>query len=190
MKPLLLSFTIIAVSMLNTSQIYSQDNGIYLGASLLGAAWTMPDMDLDAESGGGIALKAGYNFNTNYAFFIGLDAATINPDVGYSYGLGHFDLGLEGRIGNPSSRFRPYGRISYLGMAVVQDDPNGDLEISGAGFGLGGGIYFFATDKLALEMGLIKSWINVSEVKLGSNSASVDEDAETGRFMLGLSYHF
>lgn len=190
MKLILYITSIFTLLILSSSTSNGQDNGFYIGASLQGVAWTMPDFDFDAESGAGFGIKAGYNINTNFAIFLGLDGATIDPDVGESYGLGHFDIGVEGRIGNSDSKFRPYGRLSYLGMAAVQDDPSGDIEITGSGIGLGGGLYYFFTDNLALDVALVKSWINVSEVKVGSNSASIDEDAETGRFMLGLSYHF
>ena len=135
-------------------------------------------------------IKDGYNFNTNFAAFLDFSGANINPDVGDSYGLGHFDIGAEGRIGNPESKFRPFGRVSFLGMAAVQDNQSGDVEISGAGFGLGAGFYYFFTDNLALNVAYIRSWVNISEVKVGSESASVDENAESGRFNLGLSYHF
>ncbi len=190
MKLIIYMFSIITLLVFTTNPANGQDNGLYFGASLQGAAWTMPDMNLDAESGAGFGLKSGYNINTNFGVFLGLGGANIDPEVGESYGLGHFDIGVEGRIGNSTSKFRPYARLSYLGMAAVQDDPSGDVEISGAGFGLGAGLYYFFTDKLALDVALVKSWINISEVKVGPNSASVDEDAETGRFMLGLSYHF
>lgn len=190
MKKIIYYSSVITIIAFGTTQSYGQDSGLYLGASLQGAAWNMPDLDFDTESGGGFGLKAGYNINTNFAIFLGLEGASINPEVGENYGLGHFDIGVEGRIGSSDSKFKPYGRLSYLGMAVVQDDPSGDVEITGTGFGLGGGLYYFFTGNFALDVTLVKSWVNVSEVKVGSNSVSVDENAETGRFMLGLSYHF
>jgi len=181
---------ILSLTFTLSNKTNAQDNGLYLSGALQGAAWTLPDLDVETESGAGIALKLGYNFNTNFALFVGLDGASINPDVGDNYGLGHFDIGAEGRIGNSESKFRPFGRLSFLGMAAVQDNQSGDVEISGAGFGLGGGIYYFISDNFALEVGYTKSWVNISEVKVGSQSASVDENAESGRFNLGVSYHF
>ena len=180
----------LSAQFLLTEKSNAQDKGIYLGGSLQGAAWNIPDQDVDTESGAGISLEFGYNFNTNFALFLGLDGANINPDVGDNYGLGHFDIGAEGRIGNSESKFRPFGRISYLGMAAVQNNQSGDVEISGAGFGLGAGLYYYLTDNLALKTGFTKSWVNISEVKIGSESVSVDENAESSRFNLGISYHY
>jgi opacity protein-like surface antigen len=180
-------FTLIT---LTTTTSKAQDNGFYIGANVQATAWTMPSLDLDTESGGGFGIKAGYNINTNLGVFLGLDGASINPPVGEDYGLGHFDIGVEGRIGNSESKFLPYGRLSYLGMAAVEDNPSGDIEITGTGFGLGGGFYYFFTDNLALDVALVKSWVNIEEVKVGTISTSLDEDAETGRFLIGLSFHF
>lgn len=190
MKRLIYLLSIMIAFTLTTTQGMAQNSGFYLGGSLQAAYWTMPDFDMDAESGGGFGIKAGYAINPNIGLFLGLDGATIEPEVGEDYGLGHFDLGVEGRIAVSGSKFWPYARVSYLGMAAVQDDPSGDVEISGAGYGLGAGFYYFFTSQMALDVSFTKSWVNITDIKIGSNSVTVDEDAETGRLMLGLSYYF
>lgn len=159
--------------------------GIYIGASLLGASWTLNESD--AEAGAGLGLKLGYNFNKNFALFASLDGSSINPNQGENYGLGHFDLGAEARFGD---EFKPFARVSYLGMAVVQNNNSGDVEILGNGLGLGAGIYYFPTNQISLEVGYSHSWINVYEISVGSTTSSVDEEAQTGRFSLGMAYHF
>jgi len=185
-------FTIIFnnVNAQNVSPDNPDTNGLYLGASLLGTAWNTPDSDVDSESGGGIGLKLGYNFNTNIAAFFSVDGSVINPEQGEDYALAHADLGIEGRLGNYDGKLRPFARLSYLGMSAQSDENAGDFEINGTGIGLGGGLYYFATNNFALELGYTHSWVNINEVKVGSSSADVDEDARTGRLSLGASYHF
>ena len=178
----------------STNLLYSQDmsgetddRGFYLGASLQGTSFDLEALNEDADTGGGIGLKAGYNFNTNFALFINLDGSNMSPDEGNDYALAHFDLGGEGRLGNQESSFRPFGRISLLGMAASGDD---DVEISGGGFGLGVGLYYFVNHNFAFEVGYTHSWIQINEVKVGSVSVEVEEDATTGRLGLGFQYHF
>lgn len=190
MKTLLLSITLLFSSSLLHAQsinapVYDNE-GFFINGSILGAAWTIDDLDIDAEAGGGIGLKLGYNFNTNFGLFASFDAASIDPDDGESYVLGHFDLGVQGTFRTTADRFRPFVRVSLLGMSA-QDD---DIEINGSGFGLGAGALIFLSEKLALDINYTHGWINLSEVKIGSQTYDVDENATTGRFFIGLAYHF
>lgn len=185
-------FTVIFLFSVNL--LYSQDmpdeiddRGFYIGASLQGTSFDLEALNDDSDTGGGIGLKAGYNFNTNFALFLSLDGSSMSPDEGDEYALAHFDLGAEGRLGNYENSFRPFGRVSLLGMAASGDD---DVEISGGGIGLGVGLYYFVNNKFAFEIGYTHSWIQINEVKVGSISVEVEEDARSGRLGLGFSYHF
>ncbi|MEX2602044.1 MAG: outer membrane beta-barrel protein [Balneolaceae bacterium] len=166
------------------------DKGMYLGASLLGASWNIPDLDLDSERGGGFGLRIGYNFNTNVAMFFSLDGSRIDPEDGNEYSLAHGDLGVEGRFGDRSSMVRPFLRGSLVGMASVSGEGNDEVTISGGGLGLGAGLYFFLSPNASLSLGYTHSWINLSEVKVGAISVEVDENAESGRLGIGFAWHF
>ncbi len=179
----LVLFTSASIGQALNAPVYDTE-GFFIGASLLGAAWSLEDSD--TESGGGLGLRVGYNFNQNFGAFIELDGSSISPDVGDSYGLGHFDIGVQWIFRSVENRFRPFVRGSYLGMSA-QDD---NFEINGAGFGLGLGGLFFLSEKLALDVNYTHSWISISEVKIGSVTFDADGDATTGRFFLGLAYHF
>ena len=190
MKILLLTITLLFTSNLLHAQSINApvyvNEGFFINGSILGAAWILDDLDIDTEAGAGIGLKIGYNFNANFGMFAALDVASIEPDIGDSYLLGHFDLGVQGTFRTTEDRFRPFVRASLLGMSA-QDD---DVEINGAGIGLGAGALIFLSEKLALDINYTHGLINVSEFKIGSQSFDVDESATTGRFILGLAYHF
>lgn len=190
MKTLLLLITLIFTS----SQLHAQsvnapvyDNeGFFINGSILGAAWTIDDSDIDAESGAGIGLKLGYNFSTNFGLFASIDGASIDPGDGDNYSLGHFDLGVQGTFRTTADRFRPFIRASFLGMSAL----DGDFEINGAGFGLGAGALIFLSEKLALDINYTHGWVDFSEAKIESQSFDIDETGSTGRFFIGLAYHF
>lgn len=162
------------------------NKGFFINGSVLVAAWVVDDIGFDAEAGAGIGLKLGYNFNTNLGLFTSFDAANIQPDDGGSYLLGHFDIGAQGTFRTTTDRFRPFVQASLLGLSA-QDD---DFEINGAGFGLGAGGLIFLSEKLALDINYTHGWINLSEVKFGSQTYDLDGNATTGRFFIGLAYHF
>jgi len=190
MKALILSIILLFTSSLLHAQsinapVYN-NQGFFINGTVLGAAWTIDDLDIDAESGAGLGLKLGYNFNNNFGLFVSFDAAGIDADDGEDYVLGHFDIGVQGTFRTTADRFRPFVRASLAGMSA-QDD---DFEINGSGFGLGAGALIFLTEKLALDVNYTHGWINLSEVKIGSQSFEIDEKATTGRFFIGLSYHF
>lgn len=77
------------------------DKGFYVGASLVGTSFQLdvPGLGDETDTGGGIALEGGYNFNTNFGLFLSLDGSNMSPDDGENYNLVHFDLGAEGRLG-------------------------------------------------------------------------------------------
>ena len=165
-----------------------ETKGFFVNASLLGSAWTIDDLDIDTESGGGAGLKLGYNFSTYFGVFTSLDAAIISSDEDdeNEYVLGHFDIGLQGIFRPATARFRPFLRASLSGMSA-QDD---DVEINGAGFGLGGGALIFLTRSLAFDINYTHGLIDLSEVKFGSETFDIDESATTGRLFVGLSWFF
>lgn len=174
----------------DTSEEMDDGKGLYIGLSLIGTSFDVPEFSDDMDTGGGLGLEIGYNFSTNFAIFANLDGSNMSPDVGEDYGLAHVDLGVEGRLGDSDSSFRPFAKASLLAAVAQYDGEQGDLEISGGGLGLGIGVYYFVNDNFALDLGYTHSWINVSEVKVGSVSVEIDENAQSGRIGLGFSYHF
>lgn len=166
------------------------DKGIYVGLSLLGTSFDIPEFRNDKDTGGGLGIEVGYNFNTNVGIFISLDGSNMSPDDDEDNALAHFDLGVEGRLGDPGSGFRPYAKAAFLGVAATFETGEDEIEISGAGFGAGIGVYYFINNKFAIDLGYTHSWISMNEVKLGSVSVEIDENATSGRLGLGFSYHF
>lgn len=186
----LMSITVVHSQDMDEDQ--ADDKGFFVGATLIGSSFQLdiPGLGDETDTGGGIGLEGGYNFNPNFGLFLSLDGSSMSPDDGENYHLVHFDLGAEGRLGDGDSTFRPFAKASLLGMAATIEDDGFEAEISGTGFGLGIGVYYFVNSQFALELGFTHSWINIEEVSIGSVSVDVDENATSGRLGLGFSYHF
>lgn len=190
MKNLILAIIIIfsygALQAQNIIKPEYNNDGFYLGASLLGSIWTVENSHIDAEAGGGLGLKLGYNFNTKWGLFAAFDAALIEPEQGDDYLLGQLDLGVQYTFKSTSDRIRPYARASFIGLSA-QDD---DTELNGGGISLGAGALIFLTKNLAFDTSYAHAWVDLTEAVEGSSTFEIDERAQTGRLLIGLTYHF
>lgn len=189
---LFLSITMLPASTIgqtNADEPADDGSGLFISAGLLGTNWTSDDLEID-DSGGGFLLQLGYSFNANVAIYANLDASTIDPDQGPDYGLGHFDLGLEVRSGDVNTPFRFFGRASYLGFGAVEENDSGDIEITGNGFGLGGGVYYFPIPQFSLGLSYTRSFVTLTEINVAGNTTEIDENVQSGRFALSATYHF
>lgn len=184
-------FTSIAIAQESDDQEVD-DRGFFVGASLLGTSFQLdiPEIGDETDTGGGIAIEGGYNFSSNFAVFISLDGSQLTAEEGEDYNFVHFDAGVEGRLGNYDSKFRPFGRVSLLGAAATIEDEGFEAEISGSGFGAGLGLYYFLNEKFAFKLGYTHSWININEITVESISIEIDEDGSSGRLGLGFTYNF
>jgi hypothetical protein len=183
------------------SQARSAPTKFFIGAALNGSAVQSDDLtDGDVESGGGLGLQLGYAFTPKFALFVDGVGASMSPDVGESYGLGHFDIGARWQFSNPSRALVPFVDVALTGRAAVQEDvtfyddfgnsETGDLSLSGAGFSFGGGLNYHFTPRFALSTGLRWTVGEMSRVKF--NNVSVDDlelDATTTRFNLGFVWY-
>ena len=129
------------------------DKGLYVGVSLLGTSFDIPEFSDDKDTGGGLGIEIGYNFNTNLAIFLSLDGSGMKPDDGEDYALAHFDLGVEGRLGDPGSGFRPYAKAAFLGVGATFEAGDEDIQVTGTGFGAGIGVYYFINNQFAIDLG-------------------------------------
>jgi hypothetical protein len=160
--------------------------GFFVGGHLNGSSWTLPDIDVEGDNGGGLGVTAGYGFSELFALLLNLDGATISPDEGDDYTLGHVDL--AGRFHFGRNRAKGYGQIGLTGVGAMQESDGGDTEVRGGGLDLGGGFMYFFSRPLALDISLHYLIGEVREVKVGNVTIDVEEDLNTARFNIGLTW--
>ena len=174
----------------------STTRGFTVGAHLQGASLTVEEGDPDG--GGGFGARVGYGFNRRFTGYFETDAIVFdvaNPDFGGYWSMVHVDVGVRYNFANSLRRWVPFleGAIGVRAVQVddarVNGDSVGELNFTGGAFSLGGGVSFFATEKLALETVMKFSGGTFEQVDVGNVSVNnLDIDASSFRFKIGLAW--
>lgn len=167
----------------------SSTQGFFLNGHLNGSSWTLDDLDVDTESGGGIGIGLGYGLTELISLYAQLDAAAINPDGGDTYALAHFDLGAQFTFLSTDTPWRPYLDVALAGRAAEWESILGDIETSGGGISVGGGVKYFISLPVALDLGLKWTVGELSDFTIGGYSQEIEADATSARFTIGISWY-
>lgn len=179
----------------------SDNSGFMANLHLVGTGLSLVGDGAEMENGGGVGLTLGYGFNERSALYLTVDAAAIEYDEDEddaaqdAYGTGTVDLGVRMNFGNESLKLRPYVNAALTAFAVVEEfEVAGDdveTSLSGGGLTVGGGLQYFFSPKLALDLGLQATQGAFTNVSVDDE----DEDLEQGiafttsRVQLGLTWH-
>lgn len=192
--PAFLLLTTASVQAQGAISMESNGEGFFVGLHLGAATWSVDDLEIDAESGGGAGLTVGYGFSQLISAYLTADAASISPDLGESYTLGHGDLGVLFTFGSTTSAVRPYLDAAFnvrQATADLVDETTGqteELTISGNGLTVGGGVRYHLSLPLAIDAGAKLTFGNLTEAKLGGVSITLPESASANsvRINVGL----
>ena len=192
--PLLL---LIFASAAPVSAQQSTTRGLNLGLHLGGASLTVEDGDSHNAGGGGLWI--GYGFNRTVQLFLQLDGHQFDVQdaaVEGDWTMGHADLGVRFHFANSLRSWVPYLQVALSGRAVevtngaINDAAQSDnISLVGGGLTLGGGIIFYFTESLGLDLQLDWTGGSFTTIEVGSVSYSdLDLDAQSARFNIGLSW--
>ena len=147
----------------------------------------------DTDDGGGLSIRAGWGISPLVTLYAGIMGATMDGQTNgitgneYSWSGGELGVRLNFRSGRS---LVPYANVALRGVAATEDDL--DLEFRGGGFTLGGGVSYFMTPAVALDLGLHFGGGRFDEVQVGRISNGIDEDDfgyGEGRLSLGLTFY-
>lgn len=175
----------------------STTRGFNLGLHLSGASLAVEDQDRNDAGGAGITV--GYGLNRNVTLLLQLDGARFDEQstglVTGDWTMGHVDLGVRYHFANSLRRWVPYlqGALTYRAVSVsepvVEGDQVDEVEISGGGLTLGGGIDIYLNETFALDVQLLWTGGEFSTIRVNNTSRSgFDFDATSGRFNVGVSW--
>jgi hypothetical protein len=189
----LLGFSLLPVAPLAAQK--STTRGLNLGFHLQGASLKVEDAD--PAGGGGAGFRVGYGFNRIFTLYLEADGVTVeagDPAVfSGDWTLGHAEIGARFHFANSLRSWVPYLEAAVGSRAArVKDVKSGnqaweDVNVTGGAFSVGGGIYAYITETLALEVGLKFSSGQFTKVDLGPLSIDdLDIDAQSTRFDVGI----
>jgi hypothetical protein len=174
----------------------STTRGFTVGGHLQGAALSVEGDD--PAEGGGFGIRGGYGFNRRFTGYLEIDGVvfdTPNPDYGGYWGLAHVDLGVRFNFANSLRRWVPFLEAAFgaqaldLDRATVDGEVVDDVHITGGALSVGGGISFFVTETLAIEMLLKLSGGSFDEIQVGNVTRSgMDVEATSSRLKLGMAW--
>lgn len=172
-------------------------SGLFLNAHLSGTLIGYDENDLatlgvidDSHGGGGIGVMVGYGFSPLITLYLGLNGSVVDGNqLRDEYILTHVDLGV---LFNFVSRSRtvPYltGGVTFR-QASFDDYPD-DIDFNGGGITVGGGLKYYASRQVAVDVGLVGTLGTFTEVDVGRATFDINEiDAGSARLMLGLSFY-
>lgn len=168
-------------------EVRSNPVGFHLKGVLNGSALSAEDSD-DWEAGGGAGVAIGVGFNRTFTLYLELVGAQIEPEFGDSYTLGQADLGGRLHFGSERSAWMPYLDVALSGLAATFDIAGTELDLTGAGVTGGGGILYFFTPSLGLDVGLKLTFGEFSEAKAGGYTEDIELGVSTSRFNVGVSW--
>jgi opacity protein-like surface antigen len=173
----------------------SNTQGFMVGAHLSGTSLSFEGED--SETGGGAGLALGYGFSPRWMLIANLDLAKVDvgdPEIGGSYGLGHFDLGVRYSFANPARSYVPWLSASVGARTASGEVEDGadtfDVSLSGASFTGGAGVQFHFTPKVALDLGLLVSGGKFSTLKIDDTSLDIDDasNSTSARLNIGIKF--
>ena len=177
----------------------STTRGLNLSFRLMGANVAIEDGD--PGGGGGAGLRVGYGVNRTFTIFAGIDGTKLDVeegDVTGDWNLAHADLGVRFHFANSLRSWVPYLEASVGARVVSVDDVDAEddgetttqsIDFSGSDFTVGGGLAVYLKENLALDVLLLYSVGEFSNVSIGNVTlGGLDFDAKSARFGVGLNW--
>lgn len=174
----------------------STTRGWSFGLFLQGAGLTVEGSD-EAAASAGAGFRIGYGINRRFTIFVRGDGS--KPDVNDAsiegqWNLGHGEIGARFHFANSLRRVVPFLEAAVGARAVSVDGPtvegsetDEELTFSGSAFSFGGGMGVHFSESWALDLGLVWSGGEFSQIDVGAVSVSgFDLDATSARLNLGI----
>lgn len=178
----------------------SDNSGFLLNLHLVGNGISGVGADVEMENGGGVGVALGYGFTDRVALYLNVDGAQIEYDEDAdveddTYTAVTADLGVRMNFGNEGMKLRPYINAAISGLVLAEEDEiaGEELEatISGGGLTVGGGVQYFFSPSLALDVALQATQGAFTDIAVNDEDEELDEGIAftTSRIQLGLTWH-
>jgi hypothetical protein len=175
----------------------STTRGFNLGFHVTGSALDI-EGGTDRADGAGAGIVIGYGVNRTIMPFLQLDGGGFMVDDGAvegEWGMGHADLGVRFHFASTLRNWVPYLQAALSGRAVsvdrarIENTTYDKATFSGGGFSAGGGIMIYPWETVALDLQLILTGGDFTEIKVDNVTVSgLEIEANSSRLTLGMSW--
>lgn len=153
-------------------------------------------------SGYGLKGEASYGFNQRMEGFATYSFTNYNTSGDWdTFSHNEFGIGFRYNFGVTLSKFRPFAQAEVSTSSITIDRvfvdlgggrSEGELQLTGYGLALGGGVRYFIKPYAALVVEGGFHWANDYDLELENNTLDVDEDQELSfwKFGVGFSWFF
>lgn len=207
------TIVMVMLSVLNFTATFAQDiqsdlSGISVGIDLHYAQWnTSADFigalrDFD-PNGMGVKVYGSYGFNQRFEGFLTYAYSNFNRSGDWSkYYHVEFGAGVRYNFGATLSKIRPFVDVMLNSSTMIIDpvfvqnsgggNVEGEFEMSGYTFGLGGGARYFIRPYLAANAHLRVHYGSDYDMELAGNTITVEETQDLTQWYIGLgaSWYF
>ena len=189
MKKIALILVILASSALQPVLAQYSTKGVFIKPHLVGAAWSINEIDEPDHSGGGLGLAVGYGISERFSVLIDLSGAQMETRSGASYTLAHFDVGAQVVMTKEDSPFKVYVDASATARTARFEVLGANIDLNGSGGTLGFGLLYFMSEKIALDGGVRAMFGNIDEISGGGEVLDVtDIRANSTRVNFGIAW--
>jgi hypothetical protein len=171
------AFVVTALPTAANAQDKSRSEGFFVGGGFEGTGISIEDDD-DTESGSGFGLTVGYGFTPRLSIYGHFSGGSVDDTTGGEYSIGHFDIGTRVHFRAPANTVVPFIQAGLSSRALQQDFDSDEIEASGFGVAVGGGINAHFKPALAFTASATWSIGNVGNFKV--NGTSIDEVDSSG----------
>ncbi len=167
--------------------------GLHLGAAVNATSIKLDETtfsDDERENGYGANIYAGYNFTQNLGLLISLTASNINDRDTEDFGVAHIDL--AGRASFPGRSARvPYLEIGVAAVGAEYEVQGQEVELEGTGISFGGGLNYFFTRRVALDLGFRFTIGEFGTAKIANREVETGDGVgfNTTRLNLGFAFY-
>ncbi|MEM1116766.1 MAG: outer membrane beta-barrel protein [Bacteroidota bacterium] len=164
------------------ARVASTDAGF--NASFRAHGMGYSDSDDDSFTGAGGDVTLGYAFSPAVSLYAQLSGSAGDGDGGASVALGGVGLGGRFHINGGRAKVVPFvGAAASFQSATFEFDGLGDVDYSGPGGEVEGGVLYFVSPALALDAG-----VSAAFTSLGTDARPDDISATTLRLGVGVSW--
>jgi len=158
--------------------------------------WSSDDFGVGTENGVNFGLKASWGFTEVIEAFVRFDYAMLIPEYdGFEmFPYSHLDFGGRFNLGSSIKPWRPFLQIAGTIMYSEQEafnvyDDIVDIELTGFGLSLGGGIKYHLSLNLALLAGADMTFGSMHTIVIDGYEYDELYDANSVRVYLGIAYY-